>query len=137
MNLPNEHGLPAEMAATWRADAIRSARRPDEFWNVQQVRILVRIQNRHVSRPRSLWLTAATAALIFLSVLVISPAGPRPPKALPQARVDADQELLLAVERSLSAGTPEALEPLTLLVESSSNHNQAEPISHKEHGHEN
>ena len=137
MQRPNEHELPAEMTAKWRADAIRSAQRPEEFWKVQQVRILVRIQNRSVSRPRSLWLTAATAALIFFSVLLITPAVPHPPKAPAQARVDADQELLLAVEHALASGTPEALEPLTLLVESSSNHNDAEPISHKEHGHEN
>ena len=137
MQLPNEHELPAEMAAKWRADAIRSAERPEEFWKLQQVRILVRVQNRHVRNPRSLWLTAVTAALIFLSVLVITLSGPRLPKAPPQARVDADQELLLSVEHALATGTPEALEPLTLLVESSSNHPEAAPISHKEHGHEN
>ena len=44
--------------------------------------------------------------------------------------------ILLAVERSLAAGTPEALEPLTLIVESGSNHNQADTISHKEYRNE-
>ena len=46
-----------------------------------------------------------------------------------EQKVDADQELLLAIERSLAAGTPEALEPLTLLVESSSSNNDVETIS--------
>ena len=139
-HVPNEPELPAQLAANWRADAMRSSERPEEFWRGQHARIRARIESRSARKPRSLWLTAATAALIFFSVLLLAPAG-RPPQARPQAsaqtRLDADQELLLAVERALAAGTPEALEPLTLLVESSSNHNEGEPISHKEHGHEN
>lgn len=137
MRLPNEYELPAELSKAWRADAIQSAERPEQFWRGQQARIRTRIDHRNVRSPRSHWLTAVTAALIFFSVVLTTPAGPRPPKAPPQARLDADQELLLAVEHALASGTPEALEPLTLLVESSSNHNDAEPISHKEHGHEN
>ena len=53
-----------------------------------------------------------------------------------QSLLDADQRLLLAIEHSLAVGTPEALEPLTLLVESSSN-NDVETIPHKEHRREN
>jgi hypothetical protein len=75
--------------------------------------------------------------LIVFAVLLISPAGQHPQPAPPRAYVDADQELLIAIERALDAGTPAALDPLTLMVESSSNHNEIEPNSHKEHGHEN
>jgi hypothetical protein len=41
------------------------------------------------------------------------------------------------VEHSLATGTPEALEPLTLLVEPSVNRNQPQSISHKEQRNEN
>ena len=132
----NDHELPPDLASAWRADAMRSSECPEEFWRGQQIRIHSHIESRHVRKPRSLWLVAATAALIFCAALLISPAGP-PPARPPQTKVDADQELLLAIERSLAAGTPEALEPLTLLVESSSSNNDVETISHKEHGHEN
>jgi|SRR5882672_606742 len=132
----NDHELPAELATEWRADAIRKSQRPEDFWISQQTRIRALIRSRSVRKPRPLWLVAATAVLVLLAVLLIAPAGPPPPKAPAQATIDADQELLLAVERALAAGTPEALEPLTLLVESSSNHNEVEPITHKEHRNE-
>ncbi len=132
----NDHELPAELAAVWREDAINRSLRPEEFWSGQQIRIRARVKAESVPRPRSLPLAVVTAALIFFAVLLIAPAGPRPQQALPQARIDADQQLLLAVEHALAAGTPEALEPLTLLVESSSN-SDVETISHKEHRNEN
>ena len=132
----NDHELPPDLASAWRADAMRTSERPEEFWRGQQVRIHSRIDSRNVRKPQSLRLALATAALIFFAILLIAPAGPRPTPA-PQTKIDADQQLLLAIERSLAAGTPEALEPLTLLVESSSSNNDVESISHKEHGHEN
>jgi hypothetical protein len=132
----NDHDLPADLTAEWRAGALRKSQRPEDFWTSQQMRIRARIQSQSVRKPRPLWLAAATAALVFLAVVLIAPAGPPPPKAPAQATIDADQELLLAVERALAAGTPEALEPLTLLVESSANHNEVEPITHKEHRNE-
>jgi len=131
-----DHELPANLAASWRADAMRLSQRPEEFWNGQQIRIRARIQSQSMPKPRSFRLALATAALVFLAVLLIAPAGPRPQQAPPGAEIDADQRLLLAIEHSLAVGTPEALEPLTLLVESSSN-NDAETIPHKEHRREN
>ena len=133
--LPNDE-MPAKIASAWRADAIQKAERPDDFWRKQQVQIRQRIESRLTPKPRRFWLTAATAALIFIAVLLVTPAGQRP-QPTPPPYVDADQELLLAIERALDAGTPAALDPLTLMVESSSNHNEVEPTSHKEHGHEN
>jgi hypothetical protein len=100
------------------------------------MRIHARIKSQSMPKRRSLKLALATAALVFLAVLLIAPAGPRPQQAPPHAEIDADQRLLLAIEHSLAVGTPEALEPLTLLVESSSN-NDLETIPHKEHRHEN
>src|SRR4051812_46193959 len=108
--------LPAEISAGWRLDAIRRSERPEDFWRSQQTRIHAHIESRNVRKPRSLWFAVATAALIFFAVLLSAPGGPRPPQATPHARIDADQELLIAVERALAAGTPEALQPLTLLV---------------------
>jgi hypothetical protein len=132
----SDQELPANLAASWRADAMRVSQRPEEFWNGQQRRIRTRIQSQRVRKPRSLRFALATAVLIFFAVLLIAPSGPRPQQPVPQAVIDADQQLLLAIEHSLAVGTPEALEPLTLLVESSSN-NDAETIPHKEHRHEN
>ena len=128
--------LPANLGASWRADAMSLSERPEEFWNGQQIRIRARLQSQSMPKRRSFRLALATAALVFLAVLLIAPAGPRPQQAPPRAEIDADQRLLLAIEHSLAVGTPEALEPLTPLVESSSN-NDAETIPHKEHRHEN
>ncbi len=128
--------VPAELSAAWREDARRRSERPEEFWNGQQLRIRARIQSQSMPKPRSFRLALATAALVFLAVLLITPAGPRPQQAPQHAEIDADQRLLLAIEHSLAVGTPEALEPLTLLVESSSN-NDVETIPHKEHRREN
>jgi hypothetical protein len=115
---------------------MRLSRRPEEFWHGQQMRIRARIQSQSMPKPRRLRLALATAVLVFLAVLLIAPAGPRPQQAAPHAEIDADQRLLLGIEHSLAVGTPEALEPLTLLVETSSN-NDVETIPHKEHRHEN
>src|SRR5258708_7017041 len=133
----SDSALPAELTSAWRVDAIRGSQRPEEFWTAQQTRIYIRIQNQSVRKPHPMWLAMATAVLIFFAVFLIAPARPTPQRApAQQATIDADQELLLAVERSLAAGTPEALKPLTFLVESSSNHNEAATISHKEKRHE-
>lgn len=133
-----DHGeeLPVEVAAALRTDARRMAERPEEFWSRQQTRIRGRIQAHRAPHRRGLRLAVAGAALVFVAVLLTAPAR-RPPPVTPRVAVDADQELLIAVEHALAAGTPEALEPLTLLVESSSNFNAAEPNSHKEHRNEN
>jgi hypothetical protein len=135
--LSNDHELPAELVSKWREQVVRQGQRAEEFWHKQRIGIRARIYARDVRRPRSLWLSAVTAAVIFVVVLLVTPTGPRPERVPPRATLDADQELLLAIERSLAAGTPEALQPLTLLVESSTSNNEMESISHKEHGHEN
>jgi hypothetical protein len=135
--ISKDHELDARLAAELRARAIHAGQRPEEFWDGQRRRIHARVESHGARRPRSMWLMAVTAALVFVAVLFVTPAGPGPREAKPRASLDADQELLLAVEHALSTGTPEALEPLTLLVESSANNHEADSISQKEHGHEN
>ena len=136
-NSTDRHDLPADLVREWRADAHRKSQRTEGFWTDQELKIHTRIQAQADRRPRPLWLAAATVALVFLAVLLVTPAGPRPPQPPHQSATDADQELLLAVERALATGTPESLEPVTLLVESSSNPIQVEPITPKEHLNEN
>ncbi len=135
--ISDDHDLRAELITEWRADASRRSQRPEEFWIRQQSRIQARIESQGVRQPRPLWVVAVTAAVIFFVVVMTAPHGSGPQKAPAQATIDADQELLLAVEHSLAAGTPAALKPLTLLVEARSNHNESEPIPHTEHRHEN
>jgi hypothetical protein len=132
-NMPE---LPGELAAALRADAVERSERPDEFWSRQRSGIRARMHGQSHRRPHGIRLALAGAALIFLAVLLTAPAG-RPPQVVPQAKVDADQQLLLAVEHALAMGTPEALEPLTLLVESGSNPHDSETISNKERRNEN
>jgi len=127
--------LPAELAAALRADARRRCDRDEEFWSRQRSHIRARIRAGSEPRPQPLRIAAAGALVLFLAVLLTAPAG-RPPQPVPNATVDADQQLLVAVERALASGTPEALEPLTLLVESNSNPNDVDAISNKERRHE-
>lgn len=127
--------LPADIAEALRADARQRSARPEEFWMHQQTRIRARIESSRRPRPRRLLLAVAGAGLLFVAILLSAPARHAPP-VTPQVAVDADQELLLAVEHALAMGTPEALEPLTLLVESNSNFHAADLNSHKEHRNE-
>jgi hypothetical protein len=136
-NEPTGHDLPAGLAAALRGDAERRGQRPEEFWSAQRAGIRARIVRGSERKPRGIWLSALAVAAIFLAVIFITPVRPRPEKIPARAVIDADQELLLAVEHSLAAGTPEALEPLTLLVESSVSNNEPESISHKEQRNEN
>jgi hypothetical protein len=133
----NQPDMPSDAIREWRAEAIRGSERSEEFWTLQETKIYARIQRESIRKPRPLWLFAATAALVFLAVLLVSPSAPPTRKPDAVAAVDADQELLLAVERALAARTPQSLAPLTLMVDSSSNNNQADTISHKEQRHEN
>src|SRR5258705_10163755 len=127
--------LPADFAARWRAEAISKSDRPEEFWVGQRMRIRGRVQRNASPSPRSLRFAIASAALIFFAVFLIAPAGPLPPQPTQHAVFDADQQLLLAVEHALAVGTPEALEPVTLL-EATSN-SDVETIPQQEHHHEN
>lgn len=133
-----DQDLPAELAAALRADAIAAAERPEDFWRNQRRQVRNRIAQRTAAARPKIGFVAAAAALVLggLWVLVV-PSG-RVPERAPQpeaAQADADQELLLAVEDAVAAGTPDALQPLTLLVEASNNLNTLEHTSRKEQRH--
>ena len=128
--------LPADLLASLRQDARHRAERPEEFWRLQQIEIHERIRSEQLPRPRPLRIALAGACIVFLAVLLSAPAGQRPAIAPEVSAADADQQLLVSVEHAIASGTPEALEPLTLLVESNSNLNDVEAMPHKEHHHE-
>ena len=89
--------LPPQVLAEWRREAIRTGQRPEEFWARQQMHIRARLQSQGERKPMRVWVAVATAVVVFFVVLLAVPAGPRRPKAPPQATVDADQELRLGV----------------------------------------
>jgi hypothetical protein len=125
-----------DLIVRWRMDAIRGGERPEEFWDAQRMRIRARMENRSRQRQGGIWLSLATAAVFAFALLLMALQAGHSPKVPPRAAIDADQELLLSVERSLAAGTPQALEPVTLLVETRSIDHK-DSISHKEQSHEN
>jgi hypothetical protein len=129
--------LPAELAASVRADAMRMAQRPEEFWTRQEVQIRARLHRRQPARGGRLWLAVAGTALLLVAVLLTEPTRQPLPVTPSRAEVDADQELLMAVENALERATPEALQPVTLIVESRSTSNQVDSVPDKEKRSEN
>jgi len=130
------HELPADLASALRADASERSERDDIFWTGQRARIRSRIRAR-VQQRHPMRVAFAGAVILFLAVLLTAPAGRSPQvMAPPAAEVDADQELLIAVERALASGTPQSLAPLTPFAEPGSNLDERQTIPHKEHGNE-
>ena len=87
-----------------------------DFWIRQQASIRTRIasvpsESSH-QLPRLAW--AGAAAILALTGLLLS--GGQAPKSAPQAAVDPDHELLLAVERVMQSSGPQALEPAEYFV---------------------
>ena len=132
----NEQELSPELRASLRADAMRVSARPEEFWTGQRTRIRARLRDQASPQHHGFRFALAAALVFCFALLVVAPAGP-PREVRTQSQSDADQQLLLSVERALAAGTPGALEPVTLMVDSSSNRNNSEAISHKEQRNEN
>jgi len=130
------HELPADLASALRTDASERSERDDMFWIRQRARIQSRIR-AGMPRRHPMRVAFAGAVILFLAVLLTAPAGRSPQVAAPPAaEVDADQELLIAVERALASGTPQSLAPLTPFAEPGSNSNETQTIPHKEHGNE-
>ena len=118
-----------------------SSERPEEFWQRQRGAIWSRISsldrhpNRTVRRPLLLaW--SVVAAMVLLAGLMLNRASYVPP---PQAQVDPDHELLMAVERAVHNDGPAALDPAALLAEEMVQDLPAahSPIRKKEPTHEN
>ncbi len=106
----------------WRDSANERAERPDWFFARQYARVMSEINARQTtSIPRLAW--AGIAATIALAVSLMLPAPSRKQvqpqlqtEAQPQVQIS-DHDLMLAVERTLDAGTPSSLEPASLLAE--------------------
>ncbi len=94
------------------------ADRPQEFWDRQRVSIrnqiaAIPVQSARVS-GRLVW--APVFALLLLGGVLLTGGTPSPP-AVPQASVDPDHELLLAVEQVMESNGPDALEPATYFIQ--------------------
>ena len=128
--------LPSDLSTALRADACQQSERDEIFWAGQRTRIRARIPTR-AARRHPLRIAFAGAVILFLAVLLTAPAGHSPQVVEPStAEIDADQQLLIAVERALASGTPQSLAPLTPFVEPGSNSNETQTIPHKEHRNE-
>jgi len=88
-----------------------AAERPESFWEAQQTAIARHWSGRPVPR-RLVWAVAAACVVLAAALLV----GDTPsPEAIAQA--DADQTLLVDVQRSVRRELPRALEPAALLAQ--------------------
>jgi len=103
----------------WRESIAERAERPDWFWSRQHARVMSQINaQRATSVPKLAW--ASLAATIAVAMLLILPTRPEKqiqPQAKVQQVVMSDHDLMLAVERTLNAGTPSSLEPASLLAD--------------------
>ncbi len=106
----------------WRDSAAERAERPDWFWSRQHARVMSDINSRRsASVPKLAW--AGIAATVAVAASLMFPA-PSQKQVQPQLQTEARQEvqisdhdLMLAVERTLNAGTPSSLEPASLLAD--------------------
>lgn len=103
----------------WRESAVERAERPDWFWSRQHARVMSQIHTtRSAGVPKLAW--ASLAATIAVAISLIVPTHlekPIPPQAKVQEVQMSDHDLMLAVERTLNAGTPSSLEPASLLAD--------------------
>jgi len=89
----------------------RACERPESSWQRQRAEIRSRVASVRAASLRLFEAGAVVFALVLLSFLLLSrPAQPVPSQA------DADQDLMLAVERAVDSDGPEALAPAMLLA---------------------
>lgn len=95
--------------------SLRSAsEKPEWFWQRQQASIRGHVaQRRDWTRPALTW--AATMALFVLAIVLLRGGTPAAP-VVQKARVDPDQELLVAVEQAVHSDVPDSLEPAMVLA---------------------
>jgi len=108
---------------------------PEHFWERQRLEIAGRVPGLQQAQARAVpklaW--AALAAILAVGTLWINYSG-RPPQ--PQAspvQVD-DQELMLAVERTMQTDVPEALAPASLLEDEGLQPTTSNSTSQVHHG---
>jgi hypothetical protein len=96
-------------------DALLAAsERPPTFWYRQQAAIRSRIAIEKTSKQPLWGSLIATSVLILLTVFLLRPSTVNPVAA---TQVDADDELLMAVEQAVQTQVPDALAPASLLSE--------------------
>ena len=88
-----------------------AAKRPEGFWQAQRTAIARHWSGRPV--PRRLVWAVATACVVLAAALLIE----KTPSPEPVAQADADQTLLVDVQRSVRRELPRALEPAALLAQ--------------------
>jgi hypothetical protein len=105
----------------WRESTMEHAERPEWFWSRQHARVMSQINSQpSAGIPKLAW--ASLAATIAVAVSLIVPSHPekqiQPPATVHSAAAQiSDHDLMLAVERTLNAGTPSSLEPASLLAD--------------------
>lgn len=92
--------------------AREAAGRPDFFWKRQESAIRSRIKAGQRPLPRLSLAWSCGLALILLSALFWRDVSPREPLT---SQPDADQQLLISVERVVGSDLPASLEPAALL----------------------
>ena len=101
------------------ADLKTAGQKPQEFWDRQRDAIRTQIAAAPLAPApkihRLAW--APVLAVIVLAGLLVSGGAPAPQAVQPQAAVDPDHQLLLAVEHVMQSSGPEAFEPATYFVQ--------------------
>ena len=93
---------------------LAASERPETFWYCQQAAIRSRIAIEKTSKQPIWGFLVATSALILFTLILLRPNRVNPITA---TQVDADDELLVAVEQVVQTRVPDALAPASLLSE--------------------
>lgn len=104
----------------WRESVSEASQRPDWFWSRQHARVMSQINAQRTPRvPKLAW--ASVAATIAIAVSLMLPSRPEKPiQQQAQVRQEvqmSDHDLMVAIERSMNAGTPSSLTPASLLAD--------------------
>ena len=110
--------------------------RTDEFWEKQRAEVWSRINagEERKSRHALVFALSAAAAMIAIAGLMLSSSSREP--VIHPARVDSDQELLMAVERVVQSEALPSLQPASLLTREMVQASSASTIHKKELSHE-
>lgn len=113
-----------------------ASERADEFWEKQRAEVWSRINagDERKLRHALVFAWSAAAAIIAIAGVILS-SGSREP-VIPQAQVDPDQELLMAVERVVQSEALPSLQPAALLTREMVRASSASTIRKKELSHE-
>jgi hypothetical protein len=113
-----------------------ASERADEFWEKQRAEVWSRINavDERKSRHALVFAWSAAAAIIAIAGVMLS-SGSREP-VIPQAQVDPDQELLMAVERVVQSEALPSLQPAALLTREMVRASSTSTIRKKELSHE-